>query len=130
LLVSLGAATAVYAIVFSYRWDYLGHFLAGAGLELLLLLLVAGGSRALAPHTTTTVLAVGGLAVISERLWFGDIFFDWIDVANTTFGALVVASALVAATAQDLPRRRWIPVGVALIGVGFVFRFVVVELVR
>lgn len=121
LLAAAGAGLVAYLVLFSYRVDYTGHYLAGAGLTALLVGLT--GARTSRPEAVVAAVALTAAAgAVTEDLFFTSFFYDPIDVANLTLGALVAGAALV-----DRPVSRHVPalavLGLVAIGTGFVLRY-------
>ena len=116
------ATCSSYGLLFSYRTDYLGHYLAGfAGTLMVLSLLVLIG-----PHDGVA-LAIGLIAIAlgcwTESTIFKLAIFDPVDFFNQSLGALVAVSVV-------LGERRSVGHGVALLVlsimgliVGFYFAF-------
>lgn len=130
LIIAVGAACGVYLTLLAFRLDYLSHFLAGAGVALLVLVACSFLTTRLDLAAVGAVVSVGALGWLSEGLWFGDVFFDWIDIVNTVLGALVVAGAVAGATPTDMRRPAMVRLGAGLVVAGFVMRFVLVEMLR
>ena len=85
--------TLIFGVLFSYRTDYLGHYLAGfAGTLMVLSLLVLIG-----PHDAVA-LAIGLIAIAlgwwTESTIFKLAIFDPVDFINQSLGALVAVSVV------------------------------------
>lgn len=123
VVVAVAAGAAVYALVLGWRLDYLGHFIAGAGVALVILPLLAPRWGTPAAALVTTAAAIAG-SVVSEVWLFGGLFVDPIDITNLVLGAVVVAAAAIHEPPAELD-RRWVAAGLACILAGLAFRFLV-----
>jgi hypothetical protein len=95
ILALVGAPILLYVPLVGYRWDYLSHYLIGAGA----VLGVVGVGR-LAGWSTDRLGAVAAVLVLvlsayTEHRWFGALVFDWADIGAGGLGACGAAVALV-----------------------------------
>jgi hypothetical protein len=94
VLALLGTPIVLYVPLLGYRWDYLSHFLIGAGavVGLVGLSRLAGWTNdAVGVATAAAVLVAGTYA---EHAWFGALVFDWADIGAGGLGACCAAVAL------------------------------------
>lgn len=122
LLALVGGSVLLYLPLVGYRWDYLAHFVIGAGLALTLMAiaLLVGVDLHAAGAVAVTAVLVG--SILGEHWWFGQLVFDWADVGS---GGLGAASATVGGmTARPRIRRRTVLlIGVALTAAGLALRY-------
>lgn len=124
LIVAALVTALVYGTLFSYRTDYLGHYLAGMGGTLLLSSpLLARSSRAGWKAVAVTFVAIG-LGAVTEATIFKYAIFDPVDFFNQSLGAGVAAAAVLGPAGSPRPVVPVIWLSVLLIGAGFFFAFV------
>jgi hypothetical protein len=122
-VVSIGASAA-YGVAFSYRFDYLGHFLAGLGGTLLLLAVV---SR-LVPRPLGWIPIVLGLVAIwlgatAEATLFRVAIFDPVDFCNQSLGAAFAVCGVIGLEGSRELSRGLLVLGGLVLAVGWVFAF-------
>ena len=122
LLFAGAAASLAYAVLFWYRFDYLGHFVAGFGLTTLLTGVLSRRVRVVASVAMSVGLTlVAGL--VSELLFFTSFLFDPVDIANLMLGGLLAAACLGTREIDRRDQRALVVVGVIGILLGLYVRF-------
>lgn len=117
-----GLTSLVFGVLFSYRTDYLGHYLAGfAGTLAVLALLVMVG-----PDDRVAILigfAAIGFGWLTESTIFKLAIFDPVDFVNQSLGALVAVS-VVLGEKRSVSRGAWL-LALSIVGIigGFSFAF-------
>ena len=122
---AVGLATAlIYGMLFSYRTDYLGHYLAGfAGTLLVLSLLVAIGPRNLDGIALAIGIVAIGIGWVTESTIFKLAIFDPVDFLNQSLGALIAVAVVMGETGSTSRAAGLFALSVlGLIG-GFYFAF-------
>ena len=89
-----------------YRSDYLGHFLAGYGVSLVMVWLVARQSAGRPAALALASLVSIGFGSVAEATLFPLGGLDWVDVYTQSFGAVLAGVALLVAGAGD-PQLDW-----------------------
>ncbi len=119
-LVAVVLAAVAYRVLFPDRFDYAGHFVAGAGGTLCLL---APFVRRGGPWRVVTVAAVAVLlGVGTESTIFRLAEFDPVDLANQSLGALLVCAGFVDAEGvRDAALAAAAGVTLLIAGFGLVF---------
>jgi hypothetical protein len=120
--VELAVGSAALLVLVGGRWDYLGHFLAGAGTALgvaAVALLAGWSARAVAVVAAVVPVVLGTLA---ELVLFSRLLVDWADVGAGGLGAALVGAHLLAEAPVAAPRRLLV-VAAALVAAGLLLRF-------
>jgi hypothetical protein len=123
LLALVGSGAALYLLLAGHRWDYLGHFAAGAGLALLAVVIA---HRVGIPGLWAGPLAAAAVIVLSaagEAFLFSYLVFDWADIGAGGLGASLVAAWCVRNGGMPVPARAALLVAAFLTVAGFVLRF-------
>jgi hypothetical protein len=97
----LGIPMLLYVPLLGYRWDYLSHFLIGAGTVFGIVglsRLLGWSTDGIAAASAAGVFVVGAMA---EHQWFGELVFDWADIGAGGLGACCAAVAVLGD--QDRP---------------------------
>ena len=113
-----------YGLVFHYRTDYLGHYLAGFGGTLLLLsvlLLVPVPWRAWLMLAATSAAIVIGYG--TESTIFRLAIFDPVDFFNQSLGAVVATATVLGEEGHIAAAAALAGSSVALLIAGFYFAF-------
>jgi hypothetical protein len=123
LLALVGGGATLYLLVAGHRWDYLGHFTAGAGLALVAILIAraAGIPAERAGPLAASVVIL--LSAVGEAFLFSYLVYDWADIGAGAVGATLVAGWRVRNEDAELPLRAPVAVALVLTAAGFVLRF-------
>jgi hypothetical protein len=122
LLALVGGSAGLYLLLAGHRWDYLGHFTAGAGLALLAML----GARLGVTGVWTGPVGAAVVILLSaagEAFLFSYLVYDWGDIGAGAVGATLVAGWRVRNDGAELPVVATVAFAVAFTIAGFVLRF-------
>jgi hypothetical protein len=123
LVCTLGALALAYGILSGHRWDYLAHFVMGAGLALLAVVVgwELGWPHHVAGILGLTMVLIG--SVVIEYLFFSALMVDWADVGSGVLGAGVVAAVAIRARPGSLAAGVAGPLTAFLLLGGLVLRY-------
>lgn len=123
LVLVLVVTIALYVPLVGYRWDYLAHYLTGAGLALGTV--IVGTRRGLPVPGAVGVACtlVLGLGLVGEIWWSGSLFRDWADIGMGAIGSTVVAAFVLRIELDAGATGRLAPLAAFLVIVGVVVRF-------
>jgi hypothetical protein len=119
----LGALSLSYGLLSGHRWDYLAHFVLGAGLALLAVVVAweLGLGHDVAGVSALVLVLTASIA--GEYWFFSALLVDWADVGSGVLGAGVVAAVAVRARPATLIVRTAGPLTVFLLLTGVALRY-------
>lgn len=119
----IGALSLSYGLLSGHRWDYLAHFVLGAGLALLAVLVAweVGVHHDVAGVSALVLVLAASIA--GEFWFFSALLVDWADVGSGVLGAGVVAAVAVRARPATLGVRTAGPLTLFLLLAGVVLRY-------
>jgi hypothetical protein len=112
----------LYPVLLGYRWDYLSHFLIGAGT----VLGAVGAGRAMGWRSdgigAGVAVAVVAASLYTEHRWFGALVFDLVDIGAGGLGACCAAAALLGSRGKQ-GAGTLLAAAIAATAAGFALRF-------